>query len=223
MLIARPLLLRMIKAGIIHVDPFCPQLVGPNSIDIRMGDWLALMRYQAVRNLYDPKKHIWGEIKASDMETKHILTEADLEKAGPVLKGFVLTSNGFYLARTYEEIGVPWIDWEKSQPGILYDLRGQLGFNFQIVAHMGSRSTFARNGLSVIVAGAGIGDIGYHRAWTLEIAVPNYRVPIFVGTPIGQLVFEFTTGCPDPYGGSEHYQDGESVRCLPKSIGLPVL
>jgi dCTP deaminase len=117
---------------------------------------------------------------------------------------FRMNPGEFYLATTLERIGSRALGPDRES----------------IVPEMKSKSTFGRQGLTVALC-AGLGDVGYHSRWALEVRlVGRSVVPLAVGTPIGQVVFHSGTRTSTEYGGSGHYQEGDAVRFLPKALRI---
>ena len=188
----------------IIIEPFLPELVSINSVDIRLGSNLwKLKQDQEIRDLYCPDDDLW--IEQSPVTTKSI-RERNPNFAKDILDDedlcFIFEGNCFYLATTLECIGTA-----KQKP-----------CRRPVVAEMKAKSTIGRQGLTVALC-AGMGDIGYQGRWALEVRVTdNGSVPIAIGTPIAQAVFHETTRTKQFYDGKSRYQDGKKVRFLPKPL-----
>lgn len=115
---------------------------------------------------------------------------------------YVLEPNKHYVGITGEEVGT-----------VVFE-----GCNFY-VPEMRARSTTGRHGITIACC-AGVGDVGYHGRWALEIKNHNdFPVAILVGSMIGQVVFHTATDADAFYGGDGRYQlsNGE-IRILPKEL-----
>jgi len=219
-ILTRERILEEYAAGRIAIDPFEPELVSVNSVDVRLGRDMWELHHnhdEVVRDLYNGPGGVWSETQkcyAGELrehpEYAHwaegvVPDEADV---------FLLRSGGFYIATSFERIGTR---------------NDRLG-GPQIVPEMRAKSTVGRHGLTVALC-AGIGDVGYCSRWALEIrvALPHMGnqqdghplIPLAVGTPVGQVVFHETTPTNEEYGGVARYQPAGGaydVRFLPKNL-----
>ena len=166
-MISRNAILHLMKAGLIKVTPE-PQHIGPNSIDLHLGDSL---------KMYDPRK---GRVAIRDpvshrvcaaIDPKNPPVLLDVPKVGPAWAsqpGFenhwLLVPGQFYLGVTQEETYC----------------RG-------LVPHLDGRSTCGRLSIEAHKT-AGVGDNGFQGRWTLEIEVTE---PVLVapGDRLFQLYF----------------------------------
>ena len=103
----------------IHVDPYDPELVGPNSIDLRLGD--SLLVYEPLTtNGFNPER-----FEPLDMRKENPTIEVGIPDDGLVLEPGVL-----YLGRTIECIGsnafVPIVEGRSSV--------GRLGIHVHVTA-----------------------------------------------------------------------------------------
>lgn len=200
-------LIEAIEAGEIVVEPFDPSFVSVNSIDVRLGPRMWRLRDELTgdRDLYG------GRPIDDDWEPMKPITAAEyragygMNWARPGISDdalvYVLTGGEFYLGQTLERIGTRPSRSDRS-----------------LVPDMRAKSTTGRHGLTVALC-AGSGDVGYASQWALEIRpVGTRRVPLAVGTVIGQVVFDEATPTDMVYGGSDRYQDGSNVRFLPKPL-----
>lgn len=187
------------ERGDIQIEPFEPSLVGINSVDIRLGPDLFGLKQQWIRDLYSPSADQWErqEIYTTE-QIRELYPNQQWRNLPDDARCFIFRSGGFYLGTTLEAIG--------TAP------------NSAIVPEMRARSTTGRQGLTVSLC-AGVGDIGYTGRWALEIRpVDQGDVVLAVGTPIGQIIFHRAEPTETAYGGSDRYQDGDSVRFLPKPL-----
>lgn len=203
MILTKKRILEEHSCGMIHIDPFDPEMVSVNSVDVRLGpDMFALRRCRDLpRDLFSDPRDGWDQIYPGPPPEGHSLPR-DAE-------GFLLRSGGFYLGTTLEEIGA-----KEPSPG-----------KPAIVPKMHAKSTTGRLGLTVALC-AGVGDVGYHSRWALEIRVVDCGdVFLPIGTVLAQVVFFYATECSQVYGGVDNYQEtpsSPSRRFLPKSLKYKV-
>ena len=203
MILTKQHILEQQSQGNIHIHPFDPDMVSVNSVDVRLGpDMFDLHRDRnRVRDLFAAPREGWGRMRPDPPPEGHSLS--------PEAKGFLLRSGGFYLGTTLEEIGT-----RVPTPGQL-----------AIVPKMHAKSTTGRLGLTVALC-AGVGDVGYHSRWALEIRVVDHGdVFLPIGTVLAQVVFFYATRCFEGYGGEENYQKSPSepvARFLPKPLKYKV-
>jgi len=199
-----------IAGGEIIVDPFLPELVSINSVDVRLGPELYMLRGNSggapkINNLYDPPEdryilleplRVYGSSEHTDLhiEGDNVFTSAPVCPRGEHVPGWILNP-GFHLGSTIEAIGT------SAESGLIPD--------------MNAKSTMGRNGLTVARC-AGRGDVGYAARWTLGIHV---TVPtlLCVGTVVGQVRFTRCEG-GGVYGGNSSYQPGGTMKMLPKPM-----
>jgi dCTP deaminase len=192
-------MLREIEAGNIIVNPFNPDLVSVNSIDVRLGPDLYRMLppkplsfSQSLEGQEPEFVNPYGE-----PEERYERVSFNAHRGGN--QGWILEP-GFYLGSTVEEIGT------SPTSGLCPDIN--------------AKSTFGRNGLTVAVC-AGKGDVGYAARWTLEIHVRE-PVLLLVNSVIAQVRFsrvEWTEeDAQNAYGGKSSYQPNGEIRMLPKPI-----
>ena len=202
MILAKEEILKNITSGMIVIEPFEESLVSINSVDVRLGADL-WKRNRKWRNLYNPDKSAWEKI--DPVSAKYVRGKVGDESWAEMIDDnhpcFVFEPGEFYLGTTLEAIGTT--NDSIRQP---------------IVPEMKAKSTVGRQGLTVALC-AGLGDIGYCSRWALEIRVTdNGPVPIAVGTVTAQVVFHYATLTKECYNGSDRYQDGNTVRFLPKPL-----
>ncbi len=167
-----------IALGHITISPFCPEHVGPNSVDLRLS--AELLVYRSQPRLQQKRKQI-------PIELEEWLDVLDMAVDNPVTKltipaeGLVLVPGTLYIGSTVEytesPVYVPGIEGRSSV--------GRLGIN--------------------VHATAGFGDVGFKGTWTLEISVIQ-PVRVYPGTRICQIYFNPVEGnVTTPYN-SEKYQ-----------------
>jgi dCTP deaminase len=84
-----------------------------------------------------------------------------------------------------------------------------------ITTKMYARSSSGRNFLEVCRC-AGLGDIGYHNRWTLEVVNTSrfHTVPLVVGRRVAQLEFFQVEPVEDLYSASGKYQTAPDLATL---------
>lgn len=146
-----------VDEGLITIDPFVKENVGPNSVDLRLAD--DIRRY-ALKSTYI-------DSRARTPNMRRLATHNG---------GYRLTPGKLYLARTVETVGsdhyVPTIE---------------------------GRSSMGRLGVQVHMT-AGIGDMGFHGTFTLEIHV-THPVILYPGQRVAQVLFWTTQGARRLYQG----------------------
>lgn len=162
-MITRPAIKALMKAGLITVKPD-PVKIGPNSIDLRLGD--TLKQYHPTKGrvtVMDPvSKELFGTI-----DPKNPPPLIDVPKIGPGWPGeggWLLVPGRFYLGVTLEETYC----------------RG-------VVPHLDGRSTCGRLSIEAHKT-AGVGDNGFRGRWTLEIEATE-PVIITPGDRLFQVYF----------------------------------
>jgi len=161
----------------IEIDPYEPENVSSNSIDLRLHEMLRVYEvgYYKHRRFHDPHLGIAGSGPTLDMREANGTRDLEIPEEGLVLVPGVL-----YLGRTVERVGahryVPWFDGRSSV--------GRLGIHVHCTA--------------------GRGDTGWFGTVTLEIHVVH-PVRIYAGSRICQATFLTTVGKVRPYKG--RYQD----------------
>jgi len=174
MILTGPEIKTQIFSDGIHVDPYDPNLVGPNSIDLRLGNKLlvyetATMNTGFARVPVDARHMMRSELL--DMKRENPTVELEIPE-----EGYVLNPGVLYLGRTIETIGS-----EKFVP---------------IVE---GRSSVGRLGIHVHVT-AGFCDIGFKGTITLEIHVVH-PIVVYPNLPICQAYFLTPQGAIELYKG----------------------
>ncbi len=159
---------KYVKGGKIRVEPFDEKLVGPASLDVRLGFRFRTFRtgfldYIDVRSFKD-------ELLSKEEYEDHILERyrySDVVVIKDPNRPFIIHPNEFVLASIYEYVGLPE----------------------DISAQINGRSSIARLGLLVHTS-AGWVDPGYEGHLTLEILnVSSVPVRLYPLTPVAQLTF----------------------------------
>jgi len=160
--ITRQAILTLMKAGLITVTPE-PVKVGPNSIDLRLGDTLKMYHPKEGRiSVFDPVHE--GLFLAIDPKSPPPLIDVPkVDKVG-YQDCWLLVPGQFYLGHTLEET-----------------------FCKGVVPHLDGRSTCGRLSIEAHKT-AGVGDNGYRGQWTLEIEATE---PVLVapGDRLFQIYF----------------------------------
>jgi len=199
------------RMNYIDIDPYDPELVGPNSVDLRLGDSLLMYKAGLLQHQrFDDELRRLNET----VEARPDLRRSGLEfginnmtigcppldmrdEAHPSYKvaipkeGMVLWPGVLYLGRTIETIG-----------------------SNSYVPIVEGRSSVGRLGIHVHVT-AGFCDIGFRGTITLEIHVVH-PVRIYPNIPICQAYFLEPAGAIELYKG--RYQD--QVEPTPSRFGI---
>ena len=159
---------KYIREGKIKVDPYDEELVGPASLDVRLGFRFRIFKTGFLESI-DLKSYKDEKIGEEEFEDyrleKYRYSEVIVIKDPN--RPFVLHPGEFVLASVYEYIGLPE----------------------DIGAQINGRSSIARLGLLVHTS-AGWVDPGYEGHLTLEILnVNSVPVKLYPLTPIANLVF----------------------------------
>ncbi len=155
-----------IKSGKIVVKPFDPSLIGPASLDIRLGNRFRVFKSENLE-VIDP--FTFREEKLTEIVEEDRKIEIYKHSEVVVIEDgyFVLHPNEFVLASIYEYIELPPF----------------------IAAQLNGRSSIARLGI-VVHTSAGWVDPGYRGHLTLElINVNNVPVKLRPGMKVAQLTF----------------------------------
>ena len=206
MILCREDIISAHEEGRIVIDPFEPELVGINSVDVRLGPDVWELTGTEPRDLYTPDHTRWRRVEPVKAGAfRKVYPNFGLDVLEDDDDCYVFRSGGFYLATTLEAIGT------RAMPG------GREGAA-PIVPEMKARSTVGRQGLTVALC-AGLGDVGYASRWALEVrVVANGDICLAVGTPIAQVVFHSATPTDAAYDGEQRYQHAGAVRFLPKPL-----
>lgn len=202
MILCKEAIIEAYNAGRIVIDPFEKDLVGINSVDVRLGNDVWELTGTEPRDLYSNDTSRWRKmepVKAGAL--RQLYPNFGLNVLEDEDDCYIFRSGGFYLATTLEAIGTRAIEDQEA-----------------IVPEMKARSTVGRQGLTVALC-AGLGDVGYSSRWALEVRVVHSGdIVLAVGTPIAQVVFHTATQTQACYDGGERYQHQGAVRFLPKPL-----
>lgn len=202
MILCKESIIEAYNAGRIVIDPFESDLVGINSVDVRLGNDVWELTGTEPRDLYSNDTSRWRKmepVKAGAL--RELYPNFGLNVLEDEDDCYIFRSGGFYLATTLEAIGTRALEDQEA-----------------IVPEMKARSTVGRQGLTVALC-AGLGDVGYASRWALEVRVVHSGdIVLAVGTPIAQVVFHTATQTQACYDGGERYQHQGSVRFLPKPL-----
>ena len=185
-----------IKGGKIKVEPFDGNMIGPASLDIRLGNKFRVFKTLEkevidVRDYYDD---VYTRVETKDYII-HIGKYSDLY----ILKNdnvpIIIHPGEFILASVYEYIELP----------------------DNIVGQIHGRSSIGRLGL-IVHTSAGYVDPGYRGYLTLEIINVN-KVPIkiYPKTKVAQIVFIETESSEVPYDkrkGSKYLNEEGATESL---------
>jgi dCTP deaminase len=185
-----------IKGGKIKVEPFDENMIGPASLDIRLGNKFRVFKTLEkevidVRDYYDD---VYTRVETKDYII-HIGKYSDLY----ILKNdnvpIIIHPGEFILASVYEYIELP----------------------DNIVGQIHGRSSIGRLGL-IVHTSAGYVDPGYKGYLTLEIINVN-KVPIkiYPKTKVAQIVFIETESSEVPYDkrkGSKYLNEEGATESL---------
>lgn len=170
-----PEIKRQIGKGNIVIDPFDPKLVGPNSVDLHLGDKLLVYadrRYRkCIVDPIPPYPHAYAIDSRDPPETVEVpLLRAD---------AWLLVPGRVYLGSTREYT----------------ETRG-------FVPYVDGRSSLGRLGVFCHVT-AGRGDNGFKGEWTLELVVVE-PIVLYQGQRIAQLTFHTVEGPQVLYGATNN-------------------
>jgi len=170
-----PAIREYIKAGTIEIDPFVPEHVNPNSVDLTLGD--DVVTYERRQQWVDP---LWSFVTG----IKVLHEELDSRRENKTRKekisgeGIVLRPGQLYLMHTvervYTDVFVPIID---------------------------GKSSLGRLGVSIHQT-AGYGDTGFNGQYTLEVTVVGHAVRLYAGMRVAQMRFHTVHGEVELYGGN---------------------
>lgn len=182
MILTGPEIEHQIKEGRIEIDPFDPRFVGPNSVDLHLGNEM---------KIYD--KAI-GRRATTSTINGGLLQAIDPADPPPL--------------RDVEPINRAELTW-LLEPGLLYiSTTSERTYCKGFVPRIDCRSSAARVGLSAHQT-AGQGDDGFDGQWTLELTVAEPLL-VHAGGRFFQILFETIKGERRPYGefGRYQYQEG---------------
>lgn len=182
--------------GHIRIYPYIEKNLNTTSYDITLGDWFYLT--DRTRNRVDFNFHDKSDVEryfgqplqaVSNREWCHKQNRCAFSGVKADALVIVLNPHERILAHTWEFIGI-------DGPG---------------TCQMQARSTYGRNGI-VVCKDAGWGDSGYKGRWTMEIQNDNNeRVPLLVGSRVGQFVFYGSGIVRGNYGTTGKYYRTSSL------------
>ena len=176
---------KALKDGRIEIDPFDEEQLGPNSYDLRIGEWVCRQRE------FNPIRELSPQFNVS---------QRTVELINPV--------DGLALWNSPYEVQSGII---RLHPGelILAHTREFVGCYEDVVGEMASRSTLMRMGIAICVD-AGLGDVGFASKWTMEVYNHTRAIiDIHVGDRVAQMKFHEVKGV------SKNYQDKGGVYGVP--------
>lgn len=176
----------------ITIEPFNPELAGPNSYDVHLAPQMAVYMIRGVANAHRElfTRGPWREFTGSERTQAHYdLPEWIDSKNPPPILQFELPESGFII-----------------YPGVLY-----LGSTVEhtkcegLVPWLDGRSSIGRLGYTVHVT-AGRGDDDWAGRWTLEIHAVAHPVKIYPYTRCGQITYFTLEGERKKYTGRYNNQ-----------------
>jgi dCTP deaminase len=127
------------EEGRIHIDPYNPENVGPNSYDITLGSELLKVVPNA-KQQGENYQRVVKDVSYIEPTERQFIHPQIMDEAG-----LIIYPGNLYLASTVEKIGSDYY-----------------------VPMLEGRSSIGRMGLFIHVT-AGFGDIGFKSQWTLEL------------------------------------------------------
>ncbi len=194
--------------GRIVIEPYDENQLGPNSYDLRIGNWI-------VRQAGNSQLFKGGTLNSYFVHTAELKDPIDPH----VLWG----EPEEIKAKPGEKSGIIQV-----HPGelILAHTQEFVGCFENIVGEMASRSTLMRMGIAICVD-AGLGDVGFASKWTMEVYNHTRSIiPIPVGARVAQMKFHEVNGIITDYdakggtygvGGSGGVDDWKPDDMLPRS------
>lgn len=181
MILTKAAILDHLQKNNIRITPFDPDLLNPNSYNVRLAPELLVYR-TAQSKWYHRLAWKLFPVLAEKFDLPQAALDIHAENDTIPLripkKGLVLEPGLLYLGRTMERTYC-------AQHVPLYE----------------GRSSTARLGLESHICG-GWGDVGFSGTWTLEIRC-THPIRIYAGMEIGQVAFATCEGDIVPYGSSE--------------------
>lgn len=173
----------------ISIDPFVFDNVGPNSVDVRLGNRMLVYQPRPPCGLIERIRTWFGWTPPVELDAHHENPTIDVVIPPG---GMWIYPGRLYLGTTVERTVcsgvVPWLDGRSSV--------GRLGIQIHMTAGRGD------DGFGELCDGG--------NAWTLEISCVH-AVRIYPGMRIGQLTFFTLDGERSPYRGRYTYQPGPPV------------
>lgn len=173
----------------IEIDPFDPGMVGPNSVDVTLGDTL---------KVYEGGPHDAWHSEEHTYENGVIVRETGVRTSALVdfdrLRVLQVTSPNPTRELTIPPEGLVIVPGELYLGSIAEKVAG-----YGYVPWLDGRSSIGRLGVAIHVT-AGRGDDGFSGVWTVEIWCVR-PVRLKPGMRIGQFTFFTTKGERKPYQG----------------------
>ncbi len=176
-------ILKQLDNGGITIDPFKRENLGPNSVDLRLGNTLktyteeefALRRDDENFPKYANLKVRRGNFSVS--ETLYGTLPLDPKKDNPT-EEVTMTDNGYVL-----------------YPGEVYlsNCVERIGAKVGICAQIAAKSSLGRLGLDIIIGPAGFTDTGFEGSMVLELRATR-PIVVYPGMNICQIVFYVVHG-----------------------------
>lgn len=179
------------EKGNIVISPYNEGNLGPNSYDVRLGEYYySQFQRPFIRNKY-PNNDINQEIVDiySDQKVWHLHRAMKIADILAKLKGSG-ENHSLFQALSYSILD--------TDQRIIYIRRGErilghtqefIGGKKNITTMIKARSSIGRSGISICMC-AGSGDVGYINRWTLEITNHlNCDTFLVVNARVGQILF----------------------------------
>lgn len=195
--------------GRIVIDPYDEKQLGPNSYDLRIGNWIVRQRSN------------FGLFTGGDILDSYFVPTAELKD--PIDPHVLWGEPEEIKAKPGEKSGIIQV-----HPGelILAHTVEFIGCFENIVGEMASRSSLMRMGIAICVD-AGLGDVGFASKWTMEVFNHTRSIiPIPVGARVAQMKFHEVSGNMSSYddkggaygvGASGSVDDWNPEDMLPRS------
>ncbi len=174
-----------INLGKIVIDPYIEKHLGPNSYDLRLGDWYVRQKNSELTIGEFVTLPDYYEGMDAEKISEFIAFNGGVKLDDPI--------NGYRIWESPRQAigGTIWL-----RPGelILGHTMERVGCYGDITGEMSSRSSMMRHGISVCID-AGLGDVGFDSKWTMEISNhTKYLIGLSVGMRIAQIKFHRVEG-----------------------------
>lgn len=194
MILTGPEILSQIEKGRISVSPFNPKRVNPASLDLTLGDQVAIYEDYALFDYADYSATQGRPYEGSGMRAIQHSLPYDTKKPANLRRfkidpklGWVIQPGIGYLMHTVERI-------ETDFYNPVLDGKSSIGRLFVKVHET-----------------AGYGDPGFNGQYTLEVTASMFPVRLYPGMRICQIRFHRLEGELASYKKSGHYQDEAAV------------
>lgn len=193
--------------GLVVIEPFDRNSLGPNSYDVRLGEWFYREQKPIgatnVFNLFDPQhvKNVWGSVQRGIRYEKVKDRFPDLVGFKPTDLVILLGPGETILAHTEEFIGGR------------VDSAGH-----GVVPYLHARSSLARSLVGTHKC-AGAGDAGYFNRFTLEVTSfsKEHWIPLQVGMRVAQASFHMVENVRQDYSERGAYQQSSDLKVVIES------